>query len=50
MIIDYVPGCVGAVVDVELVTGLQSAFQSAGLQSAGVFVSVGAEDECSDTS
>ncbi len=38
MIIDYVPGCVGAVVDVDLVTG------------EDVFVSVGAEDECSDTS
>ncbi len=38
MIIDYVPGCVGAVVDVDLVTG------------DGVFVSIGAEDECSNTS
>ncbi len=38
MIIDYVPGCLGAAVDVELVT------------EDGVFVSVGAEDGCSDTS
>ncbi len=38
MIIDYAPGCVGAEVDVDLVTG------------DGVFVSVGAEDECSDMS